>query len=105
MRQDNDALQPRQFELKQAGVIDSSAVDKIPEEKRRYRPGGVGEGEGLPLVVRCGVAVGPLPCCVDWWVSVCVVDSVCVRPLPLRGVAVGVGPILRQFLIASFLEP
>ena len=37
MRQDNDTLSPRQFELKQVGVIDLKRSQKNGREKRRYR--------------------------------------------------------------------
>jgi hypothetical protein len=37
MRQDNDTLPPRQFELKQAGVIDLKRSRKNGREERRYR--------------------------------------------------------------------
>jgi hypothetical protein len=37
MRQDNDTLRPRQFELKQLGVIDLKRSQKNGREERRYR--------------------------------------------------------------------
>jgi hypothetical protein len=40
MRQDNDTLPPRQFELKRLGVIDPKRSRKNAREERRYRSPG-----------------------------------------------------------------